>query len=157
MAETVMATAFDVLRSFRKLERVGNGGGDRVLVEFPRWQCFCCHDTGIVQRPDLIVQDYGINDPEVVCTYCGIAVSRWGKEPTDEQLAKCGISRSEFRSGLEIRDIRAPREVCQALHEQNRSEWVVWFNNAVERKRQSQTPTFHPQSPTGHAGYGQFD
>ncbi len=135
MAETVMITAFDVLKSFQKLERLpGNGDSDRVILEVPRWQCFCCNDTGLVQQPDLIVQNYGNNDPELVCTFCGIAVSKWGREPSDEQLAKLGISRSEYRSGLEIRDIRAPREVCEAIHHQNRNNWITWFNNEVERR-----------------------
>lgn len=121
------------IEGFELLPRLREG--ERVVVEMPRWRCFCCNDTGIVRQPHLIVRDYGYNDPEVVCTACGVAAEKWGREPTEEELARLGVKRGEWRSGLEVRDTRAPREVCEAIHERNRAEWLKWYKEAVERKR----------------------
>jgi len=117
MGESGMGRAFEGFK-LPRLERP-----DRVVWETPRWRCYCCHDTGVVQRPELIVEDYGINDPEIVCTNCSIAIEKWGREPTEEELARLGVKRSEWRSGLEIRDTRATVEMCRALDAWGRECW----------------------------------
>ena len=34
----------------------------------PSWDCFCCHDTGLVIRPQLVIEDYhDIEDLPVIC------------------------------------------------------------------------------------------
>lgn len=73
----------------------------------PNWQCFCCHDTGLVHGLLilLVVPDYDSNnDKPVVCKRkgCSVGEDYWFNEAYDQRF--------EF-------------EICQELDKLERENW----------------------------------
>jgi hypothetical protein len=70
----------------------------------PSWRCFCCHDSGWVRHPNLVIPDYEYNqDKNIVC-----------------QSPKCKASENLLSSPLiidnpESFDFRFTPRICQEI------------------------------------------
>jgi len=70
----------------------------------PRWNCFCCHDSGFITRSELVIADPNPNDPDPLCNRPG-----------------CGAASGYRNLGL---DDRIPPEVCQQIHDWEVRSWA---------------------------------
>jgi len=77
----------------------------QVVVSMPGFQCYCCHDTGLIIRQDAFYQDSTPSDVAAMCRRCGSAVSKFGE--TTKYL-----------------DGRVTREQCDALHRIRYEDWL---------------------------------
>lgn len=95
-----------------KLQRLRNpkANQDKEIWK-PSWHCFCCHDTGIVRRPELVIEDY--NDVEDLAVVC----------------QKPGCSAGAHLIGMEL-DERFTSAICATLDAICREDW----QRTVEQK-----------------------
>jgi len=80
----------------------------------PRWDCFCCHDTGIILRKEWVLES-----------------------PQNYALA---CNRPSCSSGAMLRatgglDTRVPPAICEQIHELERESWRQTTKEKVERIR----------------------
>lgn len=104
---------------FKKLSRLESEiQADKLNGEqlwFPRWDCFCCADTGFIK--DLLIKfvipDYNPwTDKIPVCSNCSVIHKKNFFDPANS-----------IQSSL---DTRIDRATCQQLHEYNLSVWKRW-------------------------------
>ena len=81
----------------------------------PRWQCYCCHDTGLVPSSHHLAELVGENYPYAVrCNASGCSAGR------------------EF--GQEV-DTRAPADWCDEVARRVRADWQEWLKDRHERQK----------------------
>ena len=86
----------------------------------PDWRCFCCHDTGLIQRylVELVINDY---DP-------------WNDKPVACQNSICEAGWN-YR-GMAGCDQRFERGVCAELHQIGREDWRQFVREQFENAKQ---------------------
>lgn len=86
---------------------------------YPSWQCFCCHDSGIVQQhlARLIMPKYCSNrDKWPACQNCGAFNERWS-----------GVLLQNF-------DTRFNLKICQKLDLISRNDWKETVQRQIDIK-----------------------
>ena len=107
----------DDLPQFEPLPVIPPPQEDSEEVFYPKWHCFCCQDSGLVNihLVRLVMPNYDDNrDKWVICQNlgCNKFSERWSGVPLDNF------------------DTRFQPEICQKLDLKNRENW----RNTVERK-----------------------
>lgn len=84
---------------------------DRVIAETPKWKCFCCHDTGLVIRLELVLDGFCDGSPPEYS-----APSDYG------MLCKaCEAQYGLTHLGL---DDRLTQAQCKEIHQARLNDWV---------------------------------
>lgn len=87
-----------------------------VVNKTPTWRCFCCHDTGLIIRVDLLdYEEFSPSDTPPVCKYCSAATTTLG-----ETIANL--------------DNRISKEQCRAIHEHELDGWKASINESFNQQ-----------------------
>ena len=93
--------------------------GKQVL--FPNWNCYCCHDTGVINPKlvKLIIPDYVVDKDKLPC--CQNSRCSEGKKY---------LNNPSITSSL---DLRFGDELCQKLDRIEREEWRQERETTISR------------------------
>ncbi len=89
----------------------------------PTWNCFCCHDTGLVQ--DLLVK-------KIIKNY----VSGRHK-PVECNATNCDIQLGRYLYKTNTLDRRFSAEICDRLDAEERQMWKEWRKEKHETRLRS--------------------
>ncbi|MFB2832921.1 hypothetical protein [Floridanema evergladense] len=95
----------------------------------PKWNCFCCHDSGIVNGNlvRLVIPDYkALSDKRPLCQNCEVS-DRFHSDDLPEYIAAS-------------HDYRFTREICKYLDEFGRKDWSETLKLWHEKKKQGLNP-----------------
>lgn len=95
----------------------------------PRWKCFCCHDTGIINGNlvRLVIPDYkALSDKRPLCQRCDIS-DRYHSDDLPEYIAAS-------------HDYRFTREICDQLNQFEKENWDNTLKLWHEKRQQGVNP-----------------
>lgn len=92
---------------------------------YPKWQCFCCQDTGKVQMHLVlyVIPAYNYRDRLPICQNCN-------KGHLWFHLKEFGVI-----------DLRLSVQVCRKLHELSRKDWQQSIEKQVDQAQQIENVT----------------
>lgn len=95
----------------------------------PRWRCFCCHDSGIVNGNlvRLVIADYkALSDKRPLCQNCEVS-DHYHSDDLPEYIAAS-------------HDYRFTREICEHLDRVERENWNKTLKKWHEKKKAGINP-----------------
>ena len=114
-----MTQEFDFSQYHFEPEKLPQADRDsEIWSPFGRWNCFCCADTGFVQKylVKKVMPNYGKSrhDKDVMCTRCKIIYDKWAQPIIDSS------------------DKRFSRDLCEQLDQYCRQDW----RNTIKKKQE---------------------
>jgi hypothetical protein len=124
----------------------------------PRFECYACHDTGLLVNPDGLLRHYladydtlpdgrasGGHDLALVC-WCTAA---YGSRGLDGQVTRGGfredsgdVRQVQTSSGTQAVGASLSKDVTRELHQQRRTRWTETEQLMSEARQAGESPWF---------------